>query len=159
MSGKILKFEGDENGQIRLGDDNDFPRPLRERDKDFLNAKHGADKASNTLQLIDGAIEDAKEEKKRRISDLEEELKYLKEWDDIVAHFKAHHDILLALEEARVLSLESPGMIAVVWIYHPVDKGPWLKTGTLSEANDCEALCINKGHFIEVARYLNGGKM
>jgi len=77
MSGKILKFEGDENGQIRLGDDNDFPRPLRELYKDFLNAKHGADKASNTLQLIDGAIEDAKEEKKRRISDLEEELKYL----------------------------------------------------------------------------------
>jgi len=57
------------------------------------------------------------------------------------------------------LSLESPGTIAVVWIYHPVDKGPWLKTGTMAEANDCEALCINKGHFIEVARYLNGGKM
>lgn len=37
MSGKILKFEGDENGQIRLGDDNDFPRPLRERDTEFLN--------------------------------------------------------------------------------------------------------------------------
>lgn len=47
----------------------------------------------------------------------------------------------------------------VVWIYHPVDKGPWLKTGTHAEATDCEMLCINKGHFIEVARYLNGGKM
>ncbi|QVL37009.1 hypothetical protein [Aminirod propionatiphilus] len=139
-----------------LGAETDFPRRLREVDQQFKEAAKGKDEASRELLRVKEKIKETRQEALEPFAD---GLRSLGNWEAVLEQALGYWSVRKALEDARIASIENPGLEMVVFGI-PIDKKlprAWCRIETSAEAQ--EAYMEHRPYYVEFGRFRDGEKL
>lgn len=139
-----------------LGGEEDFPRRLREVDQQFKEASKGKNEASWELVRVKTEIRETRQE---ALEPVAEGLRSLGNWEAVLEQALGYWTVREALEDARIASIENPGLEMVVFGI-PIDKKTprsWCRTETSAEAQ--EAYMDHRPYYVEFGRFRDGEKL